>query len=102
MTVDAETIRLPRNARTFTLKVRGDAMVHAGILDGDLVIMEFREARSGDIVVALIDGEALLKRYVKRNGIPYLRTERPGQAEEVPVGELVVQGVLVALVRLPS
>jgi repressor LexA len=50
--------------RVFALRVSGDSMVDAGILDGDYIFVKKRlEAHSGDIVVAMIDGEATVKRY---------------------------------------
>ena len=98
--VDADTLRLPKNARTFALKVRGDSMKGAGILDGDVVVMEFRDARHGDIVAALIDGECTLKRYIIQQGVPYLRAANPKYPDLVPARELVIQGVQIALLRL--
>lgn len=102
LTVDADTLHLPRNARTFALRVRGPSMTEAAILDGDTVILEFREARHGDIVAALIDGEVTLKRYLIRRGKPFLRAEHPDYPDLIPAQELVIQGVMVALVRVPS
>ena len=99
---DPATLRLPQNARTFALKVRGEAMLNAGILDGDVVIMEFRDARNGDIVAALINGETMLKRYVLRRGVAFLRAEHPALRDEIPARELVLQGVLIALLRIPK
>jgi len=98
--IDPTTLRLPKNARTFALKVRGDSMRQAGILEGDVVIMEFREARQGDIVAALIDGETTLKRFIIQNGVPYLRAANPRYPDLIPATELVIQGVLIALLRL--
>ena len=98
--VDADTLRLPKNARTFALKVRGDSMRGAGILEGDVVVMEFREPKHGDIVAALIDGETTLKRYVVHNGQPFLRAANPKYPDLIPAQELVIQGVQVALLRL--
>jgi SOS-response transcriptional repressor LexA len=98
--IDPTTLRLPKNARTFALKVRGDSMRNAAILEGDVVIMEFREARHGDIVAALIDGETTLKRFVVQNGVPYLRASNPKYPDLIPARELVIQGVLIALLRL--
>lgn len=98
--VDADALRLPKNARTFALKVRGDSMRGAGVLDGDVVIMEFRDPKHGDIVAALIDGETTLKRYVLRDGQPYLRAANPKFPDLIPARELVIQGVQVALLRL--
>ncbi len=98
--IDPTTLRLPKNARTFALKVRGDSMRNAAILEGDIVIMEFREAKHGDIVAALIDGETTLKRFVVQGGMPYLRASNPKYPDLIPARELVIQGVLIALLRL--
>jgi len=97
--IDPATLRLPKNARTFALKVRGDSMRNAAILEGDVVIMEFREAKHGDIVAALIDGETTLKRFVVQGGMPYLRASNPKYPDLIPARELVIQGVLIALLR---
>lgn len=54
------------NAETFMLRVRGDSMIEAGILDGDLVLVKKQNtAQNGDIVVALIDDEATVKTFFK-------------------------------------
>lgn len=98
--IDPSTLRLPKNARTFALKVRGDSMRNAGIFEGDIVIMEFREAKHGDIVAALIDGETTLKRFIIQGGAPYLRAANPRYPDLIPARELVIQGVLIALLRL--
>ena len=97
--IDPATLRLPKNTRTFALKVRGDSMRNAAILEGDIVIMEFREAKHGDIVAALIDGETTLKRFVMQGGMPYLRASNPKYPDLIPARELVIQGVLIALLR---
>jgi repressor LexA len=99
ISIDPEAIRLPRNTRTFALQVRGDSMTGAGILDRDIVIMELAEPRHRDIVAALIDGETTLKRYLMQKGRPFLRAENPDYPDLVPARELVIQGVLRALVR---
>jgi repressor LexA len=99
VSVDITALGIPRHARTFALKVRGDSMINAHICDGDTVILEFREPHKGDIVAALIDGETTLKRYVVEKGQPFLRAENPDYPDLVPARELVIQGVLVALLR---
>lgn len=86
--VDADTLNLPKNARTFALKVRGDSMKQAGILDGDVVVMELRDTRHGDIVAAYIDGECTLKRYVVQNGAPFLRAANPKFPDLIPAQDL--------------
>ena len=97
--VDLETIRIPHGAQVFALRVKGESMIQAGILHGDLVVLEFKEARPGDIVSALIDGEATLKRYVVQDGRPFLKAENPNYPDLIPVQELAVQGVMLALLR---
>lgn len=100
VSVDVETLRLPKGARVFALKVRGDSMNGAGILPGDIVVLEFKEAKSGDIVAALIDGETTLKRYVVQRGKPFLKAENPRYPNLIPAQELVIQGVQIALLRV--
>ena len=99
ISVDIASLGIPRHARTFALKVRGDSMIDAHICHGDTVILEFREPRKGDIVAALIDGETTLKRYVVEKGQPFLRAANPKYPDLIPARELVIQGVLIALLR---
>ncbi len=99
ISIDIASIGVPRHARTFALKVRGDSMINAHICDGDTVVMEFRQPRNGDIVAALIDGETTLKRYVVEKGKPFLRAENPDFPDLIPARELIIQGVLLALLR---
>lgn len=99
ISVDVESIQLPRSARVFALKVKGDSMINAGILSGDTVVLEFKEAKHDDIVAALIDGETTLKRLILRRGQPFLKAENPDYPDLIPARELVIQGVMVALFR---
>ena len=99
ISIDIASLGIPRNARTFALKVRGESMIDAHICDGDTVLLEFREPRHMDIVAALIDGETTLKRFVLENGRPFLRAENENFPDLIPARELVVQGVLVGLLR---
>jgi len=99
LSIDIRSLGLRHNARTFALKVRGESMVDAHICDGDTVVLEFREPRKGDVVAALIDGETTLKRYIVENGKPFLRAENELFPDLIPARELIIQGVLVALVR---
>ncbi|MEP6777883.1 MAG: transcriptional repressor LexA [Chthoniobacterales bacterium] len=100
VSLDTRSVNASRNGRTFALRVRGDSMINAHILDSDIVILEDRkDVRNGDIVAALIDGETTLKRYVTEHGRPYLKAENPFYPDLVPARELLIQGVLVSLVR---
>lgn len=99
LSIDIASLGIPRNARTFALKVRGESMIDAHICDGDTVILEFREPRPLDVVAALIDGETTLKRFVMEKGRPYLRAENEAFPDLIPARELVIQGVMVGLLR---
>lgn len=60
----------------FALKVRGESMIEAGILDGDLVVVRQQSiANNGEIVVAMIEDEATVKRFSRRNGHIWLLPE---------------------------
>ncbi len=100
VSLDARSANASSNRGTFALRVRGDSMIDAHILDGDIAILENRkDAQNGDIVAALIDGETTLKRYVVEHGRPYLKAENPMYPDLIPARELLVQGVMVSLVR---
>lgn len=99
ISVNAATLGLGKNKRVFALKVRGDSMIGAGINEGDLVVLENREPKAGAVVAALIDGETTLKRLVQQRGRYFLKAENPLYPDFVPLGELSVQGVMVALIR---
>lgn len=84
----------------FLLQVRGDSMVGAGILEGDLVIVKpTREVRSGDIVVALLHDEATVKRFLEIRGRKYLKPENPKYQNIYPQDEWTVQGKVVGVIR---
>ncbi len=100
LAIDLETLGRPRGAQVFALRVRGDSMVNAGILSGDVVMLEVKEPRHGDIVAALIDGETTLKRYLLQRGQPFLRAENPKYRDLIPARELIIQGVQIALLRV--
>jgi repressor LexA len=100
VSLDTRSANSSKHGKTFALRVRGDSMIEAHILDGDIVILEDRkDVQNGDIVAALIDGETTLKRYVMEHGRPYLKAENPLYPDLVPARELRIQGVLVSLVR---
>ncbi len=100
VSLDTRSANVSRSRGTFALRVRGDSMIGAHILDGDIVILEeSKEVHNGDIVAALIDGETTLKRYVTERGRPYLKAENPDYPNLIPARELKIQGVMVSLVR---
>jgi len=100
VSLDARSANISKNREKFALRVQGDSMIGAHILDGDIVILEdSKEVQNGDIVAALIDGETTLKRYVMEHGRPYLKAENPRYPNLIPARELKIQGVMVSLVR---
>jgi repressor LexA len=101
-----ETIEVPVQLRTpnpcYVLEVRGDSMIEDGILDGDWVVIEHRQqARNGEIVVALVDGEeATLKRLEKRSNEVVLHPANSSlSAMHFEPGRVQIQGVLVGQMR---
>ncbi len=83
----------------FCLRVQGDSMIDAGILDGDIVVLRQQEAaENGDIVVALVDEEATLKRIFYEDGRVRLQPENSAMAP-IYADRAAVLGKLVALVR---
>ncbi len=103
VSVDMATLGVKPSARTFALEVRGDSMIGKHILDGDLVVLEHgMTPRNGDVVAALIDNESTLKTFLTERGKPFLRAENPKYPKMIPASELVIQGVMVALVRKRS
>ena len=82
------------------VRVKGDSMVDAGILEGDLVVVEKQPtAKPGDIVVAIVDGQFTLKRLDVERGQFLLRAENKAYAPIRPEGALEIFGVMVGLVR---
>ena len=100
VSLDMRSVNASKNGRTFALRVRGDSMIDAHIVDGDIVILEDRkDVQNDDIVAALIDGETTLKRYVVERGRPCLKAENSRYPNLTPARELRIQGVMVSLVR---
>ncbi len=86
----------------YALEVRGDSMIEAGILDGDIVVIRRQDvANTGDIIVALIDSEeATLKRFRRRGSSIALEAANPAYETRVLGPDRVqIQGRLVSLVR---
>lgn len=84
----------------FILLVRGDSMIEAGILDGDyIVVKKCAEALNGEIVVAMIDDSATVKRFYKENGHFRLQPENSSM-EPIYADEVTILGKVVSLYRL--
>jgi repressor LexA len=83
----------------FLLRVVGDSMVEAAITDGDWVVVRQQPtAENGDIVAAMIDGEATVKTFKRRKGHVWLLPHNPAY-EPIPGDEATVLGRVVAVLR---
>lgn len=88
-----------RDKPLFALHVRGESMIEAGILDGDLVIAEKTPyARNGDLVVALVEDEATVKTFYKEDGYYRLQPENPSYMPII-VSDVSILGKVVAVMR---
>ena len=88
------------NSETFMLKVRGNSMIDVGIYDGDRVIVEQTSvAENGEIVVALIDDSATVKRFFKENGHYRLQPEN-ATMDPIIVDKVQILGKVIGLLRL--
>jgi repressor LexA len=102
---EAETIALPEEllgrGDTFALRVRGDSMVGDGILDGDVIVVESRRhADDGATVVALVRGEATVKRLYRERGRIRLQPANDRLAPIVArADDLEIRGVVIAVLR---
>ena len=88
------------NAETFMLHVRGESMVNAGILPGDQLIVEQRStAENGEIVVALLDDSATVKRFYKEKGRYRLQPENDAM-EPIITDHVEILGKVIGLIRM--
>ena len=98
LTIDDYLIERP--SQTVLIRVRGDSMLDAGILEGDLVVVEKTTmAKRGDIVIAIVDGQFTLKRLDLERGRFILCPENKAYPVIRPEGTLEIFGVMVGLVR---
>ena len=83
----------------FILNVRGTSMIDAGIRDGDMVVVRRQQtADNGEIVVAMIDGEATVKRFFREDGHFRLQPENETM-EPIIVDDVIILGKVTALLR---
>lgn len=87
-------------SRAVLIEVKGDSMIDAGILPGDLAIVERGSpAGSGDLVVALVDGEFTLKHLAQADGRYHLKPANPDYPEIHPAEVLEIYGIVRGIVR---
>ncbi|MCL2491688.1 MAG: transcriptional repressor LexA [Coriobacteriia bacterium] len=88
------------NGTSFMLKVNGDSMIEAGIFDGDLVVVRQQEtANNGDVVVAIIDDEATVKRFYREADAIRLQPENSQYEPIRCTDEVRIAGKVVGLIR---
>ena len=89
---------LPNN-QTFLLKVRGESMINAGILDGDYVLVEQRQtANNGEMVVALIEDGATVKTFYKEEGVIRLQPENDTM-DPIIARDVMILGKVIGVFR---
>ena len=103
---ETQTIPVPlemvSHGKYYALKIEGDSMIEAGILDGDTaIIRQSANANNGDIVVALIDdSEATLKVFKKAEGLISLMAKNPAYETRILDAKRVkIQGILSGILR---
>lgn len=90
------------NKETFMLNVKGDSMINIGIFDGDQILCEQTNvARNGEIIVALVDDSATVKRFFKENGHYRLQPENDSM-EPIIVEKAEILGKVIGLFRMMS
>lgn len=84
----------------FCLKVRGDSMINANIYEGDIILVGQQDcADNGDIVVALVDDSATVKRFYKEDGHYRLQPENPSMSPII-VNDVKILGKVIGLIRM--
>lgn len=99
-TLSLDELLIDHKEATYMLSVKGDSMKDAGILDGDMILIDRTvTARADKIVVAEIDGEYTLKYLRKKDGKLYLEAANKAYKPMYPKEELRIQGVVTAVIR---
>jgi len=90
---------VPRSSDAFMLRVQGDSMIEAAILDGDLILVRPQKtASNGEIVVAMLEGEATVKRFYRENGQVRLQPENSAMTP-IYASDVDIIGRVEAVVR---
>lgn len=91
------------NKQTFMLKVKGDSMIKAGILNGDdVIVVEQNTARDGDIVVALIEDSATVKTFYREDGYIRLQPENDTMDPIIVEDNVTILGKVIGVMRFLS
>ena len=100
--LDMNDFLIKKPAATFLVRVKGDSMVEAGITDGDILIVDRSiTPQYGFIVIAVVDGEFTVKRYVQIGGKPYLKPEnkRLKLIDISEIDQFEISGVVVHCIK---
>jgi repressor LexA len=100
LTVPVDLVRRPNTA--FALRVKGQSMVEEGILDGDYIVVEQRQtAQAGETVVAMVNGEATVKKFFPERGGRVRLQPANGQMEPIIARgkDVEIRGIVVAVLR---
>ncbi|OQW49134.1 MAG: hypothetical protein A4S09_03465 [Proteobacteria bacterium SG_bin7] len=102
--IEVPTTMLKKGHSHFALMVKGDSMVDIGIVEGDYVVIRQQTTANtnGQIIVAQINNEAVIKRYFKKKGVIELHSENPKYKPIIidPEDDFKILGVFVGLIRL--
>ena len=97
--VDFPVLNSGMYGQLFALRIAGTSMIDAGILNGDIVVVnKCNHAENGEIVVAMIEDEATVKRFFKENGHFRLQPENP-QMEPIITDKVYILGKVIAVLR---
>ena len=99
-TMNLDEFLISNKEATFMLKVKGDSMIDAGIMEGDIVLVERgKQLKPGQIVIAHIDGEYTMKYYKVKNGQPYLEPANEKYQPIYPENDLRIEAIVNAVIR---
>ena len=99
-TMSLDTYLIDNPTASYILNVSGDSMIDAGIVEGDMVIVDrSKEAKSGDIIVANVDNDWTMKYLIKRGPKMFLRAANKKYPDIHPEEELKIGGVVTSVVR---
>ncbi len=98
--ISLDEFLVQRKEASYLVRVTGDSMTGAGIMPGDIVIVEKgKDAKHGDIVIAQVDGEWTMKYYLKEARQVVLKAANKTYPPMKPKQELVIGGVVIACIR---
>ncbi len=99
-TMNLDEFLIANKEATFMLKVKGDSMIDAGIMEGDMVLVERGKApKVGQIVIAQVDGDYTMKYYRIKDGKAYLEPANANYRNIYPENDLRVEAIVSAVIR---